>query len=702
MPSSPMPPEVAGPPGYPPAERLDLVEDIHGHRVADPYRWLEDPDDPRTVAWSAAQDELWRAHAERLSGRGAFLARLRASTPGFVGPPVVRGDRVFLTRREPDQEHPVLYVREAGGTERALLDPMVIDPSGITTLDAWSPSKDGRLLAYQLSEGGDEESVLRVLDVATGEVVDGPIERVRYSPVAWSADGSAFYYARRLPPESVPAGEEPYHRRVWRHRLGTDAEDDVEVFGAGRDLRTYYDVRTSVDGRWLVVSASIGTEPRTDVYLADLEAGDPDAPVLRPVIEGVDAIAHVWVHPDGRLYVHTNLDAPRWRLAVTSPTRPGPDSWRDLLPEDPDGAVLDGVAVTDHVVVAARTRDVVAEVTRHDKMTGAPDGEIPLPGMGTVALVARPEGGDRVWLAYGDYLTPGVVLEHDVVTGETREWARAPGAPDLRGVAVHRAFVTSTDGVRVPAFVVARGEVPPAAPRPTILYGYGGFDIALSPAYSAGIAAWVEAGGVYVVANLRGGSEYGEAWHRAGMRERKQQVFDDFAAVAGWLVDEGWTTPDRLGISGGSNGGLLVGAALTQWPDRFRSVVCSAPLLDMVRYERFGLGATWSDEYGTAGDPTELGWLLGYSPYHRVRAGVAYPAVLFTVFESDTRVDPLHARKLCAALQWATSADPAERPILLRRETDVGHGQRSVSRTLELQADTAAFHAHHLGLAPPG
>jgi prolyl oligopeptidase len=273
-----------------------------------------------------------------------------------------------------------------------------------------------------------------------------------------------------------------------------------------------------------------------------------------------------------------------------------------------------------------------------------------------------------------------------------------PGTVELPDIVVDRVFVPSTDGARVPMFVIARADAPRDGARPTILYGYGGFGNALTPSYASTAVAWVEAGGVYVIANLRGGNEYGEAWHRAGMREQKQHTFDDFVACAERLIADGWTSPQHLGISGGSNGGLLVGAALTQRPDLFASVVCSAPLLDMVRYERFGLGATWNDEYGSAEVPEELEWLLSYSPYHHVVEGVDYPAVLFTVFDGDSRVDPLHARKLCAALQWATSGD---RPILLRRERDVGHGARSVSRSIDLTVDTLAFEADRLGLAWP-
>jgi prolyl oligopeptidase len=319
---------------------------------------------------------------------------------------------------------------------------------------------------------------------------------------------------------------------------------------------------------------------------------------------------------------------------------------------------------------------------------------VALPGLGSVSgLSGLPEGGTEVWLGWTSSTEPPRVHRWSADEGLTL-WEDAPGRADLPPVSSRLVEVTSKDGTVVRMQVLSPTHAPDR-PRPTVLYGYGGFNVSLTPGYTASALAWVAAGGVWVVANLRGGSEEGEAWHRAGMREHKQNVFDDFAACADHLVDEGWTTPEQLGIYGGSNGGLLVGAALTQRPEAYAAVVCSAPLLDMVRYEAFGLGRTWNDEYGTAADPVELGWLLGYSPYHRVTDGAEYPAVLFTVFDGDSRVDPLHARKLCAALQHATSSP---RPVLLRDERDVGHGARSLSRTIGLSVDLLAFLAHHTGL----
>ncbi|MGA2829648.1 MAG: prolyl oligopeptidase family serine peptidase [Streptosporangiaceae bacterium] len=735
---------------YPSARRLDLSEDLFGHQVGDPYRWLEDPGSEETQAWLGAQDDLFRGYGQALPGVTALAERILELTgTGHIGIPVWRDGRQFFTRRLPGQEHAVLRTIDpepgsgprgsqssaagtggstagtegnAAGTEsgRTLIDPIAIDPSGRTTLDGWQPDKEGRSLAYQLSEGGSEESLLRVMDVQTGELVDGPIDRCRYSRIAWLPGGKAFYYTRRLPADEVPAGEEQFHRRVYLHRVGSPAEDDALIFGAGRDKTTYYSAAVSRDGRWLTISAARGTEPRNDLWIADLTTSDLATPELKPVQVGADHRTGIRVGRDGRMYVYTDAGAPRGRIAVADPASPGPEGWRDLVPTDPE-AVLEGYAILDGdqaarpVLLVLWTRHAISEITVHDLETGARTGIVPLPGPGTVGGISeRPEGGHEAWFAYTDNTTPATVMRYDASTDETQVWARPPGTVEAPAVAARQITYRSSDGTEVRMLVVSgagRGVVSgasgepgdgrPAAPRPAILYGYGGFGISLTPGYSSTVLAWAEAGGVYAIAGLRGGSEEGEEWHRAGMLDHRQAVFEDFHAAAEKLIADGWTTREQLGIYGGSNGGLLVGAAITQRPDLYAAAVCSAPLLDMVRYEKFGLGETWNTEYGTAADPEQLGWLLSYSPYHHVTEGARYPSVLFTVFDNDTRVDPMHARKMCAALQYATSAPPSGRPILLRREADVGHSSRSVSRSVALSADVLAFLAAHTGLRLP-
>ena len=643
---------------YPCAKRLPLVEQVHGCTVADPYQWLEDASAAATVRWLGDQDDLWLEYADSLADRFRLRNRVRElSNVGSVSAPVWRGERCFTVRRDAGQQHPVLYVDDT-----PLLDPTQLDPTGLTTLDGWQPSPDGRKLAYQISQGGDEQSILYVLDVTTGELVDGPIDGCRYSPVAWLPDGKSFFYVR--------------FRRVRRRRLGVP--DDTTILAG----EASYGLEISADGRWLTISAVRGVA--NDLWLADLSTGEPPAPVQ----QGVDATSVMTVGRDGRLYVVTTQDAPTGRICVGDPTQP--TVWRDYLVPD---APLTGLASLDDVVLVATG----GEITVLDRETGRRVGEVALPGAGSIGSLST-DGGTRAWFTYTDGVTPPTVYCYDAANGRTTLWSQATDEAEAVETAAavstptetHTLTFASPDGTELELRAITKPGF--EGPRPTILYGYGGFGQTLTPTYSAFALAWVEAGGVFVTAQVRGGGERGAAWHRAGMLDNKQKVFDDFIAAAEQLIAEGWTTPDQLALCGESNGGLLVAAAITQRPELFAAAVCSAPLTDMVRYQVSGLGERWVPEFGSAKDPDDFRNLLSYSPYHRVVEGVKYPAVLFTVFGNDTRVDPLHARKMCAALQHATDSD---RPVLFRLQADAGHATGGIS----LAADMLAFVADQTGLA---
>jgi prolyl oligopeptidase len=692
------PPDPAG------APRLDLVEHLHGYEVADPYRWLEDPADPRTVAWSAWQRDLFARERERWAGLDDLTARLTdlVAFDNFTLPRP-RGDRIFYGVRRAAGEHPVLCCAEADGSVRELLDPIAVDPSGSTTLEAWSPSPAGDLLAVQLATGGTEEARLQVLEVETGRVVDGPIGRVRRSPVAWLPAGDAFFYVRRLDPHLVPAGERQYHRRVYLHVLDTDPAEDELIFGDGRDKTDYYGVAISPDGRWLTISVAAGTARGSDIWLADLTEDGPIGARLRQVSRAAQGRTVPYIRggagPDDEICVYTEDGADFGRIAVTTPNAMGRGRWRDLVPEQPpavltDFAVLDGEELDRPRLLVVRHRHAVAEMTVYDLTTGEELGPVPLPGQGWVPhVVDRAAGGSEAWFVYTDFGTPTTVYRYDARTGEVEPWGKA-SMPAVTPFVTRQITYEAADGTEVRMFILSpSGQAD--RPRPTILTGYGGFGVSTAPDYQPLHLAWVEAGGVFAVAHIRGGGEEGETWHRAGIRDLKHRSFDDFAAAADYLVAEGWTTTAQLGVYGVSNGGLLTGAALTRFPEKFAAAVTSASLLDMVRYERFGLGPSWRTEFGTAADPEQLGWLLSYSPYHRVREGVAYPAVLLTVFDGDSRVDPMHGRKMCAALQHASASG---KPVLLRTEGDVGHHQRAVSRGVGVVADILAFFATQLGL----
>ncbi|MFF0560644.1 prolyl oligopeptidase family protein [Streptomyces sp. NPDC004266] len=692
---------------YPAARRQDLVENLFGHSVADPYRWLEEHDNRETRDWLTGQDGLTRATLESLPGRDRLRAHLNELiSVGVTGPPVWRGARHFFMKREPRQEHAALHMTDEDGTSRLLIDPVDLDPTGRTTLDSWHPDGTGTRLAYQVSVEGDSDSRLYVLDVASGSLLDGPVTRCRHSPVAWLPGGDAFYYVRSLPRSAVPEGEEHYHRRVCLHRVGTDpdAEDSV-VFGADRHKATSYGIAVGQDGRRLVLTATTGAVRHNEVWLADLTDGDPRRPAFVPVQGHSRAHTRPFVGHDGRLYLHTDLDAPRGRLAVTDLDSPVSGPWRDVLPQDPE-ARLDHVAVLDSpelgrpLVLAGRTRRTFGEITVHDLATGEHLGRVELPGHGVVGEIRG--RGHEAWFTYTDPFTPPTVFHWNALTRTRTVWASPPGrkaVPSRPPGTVHHLDCAAPDGTPVRVTVLAPHARP--GPLPTILYGYGGFGLSLAPVYNPEILAWVEAGGVYAVAHVRGGDEGGKEWHAAGAGANKQKAVDDFHAVAESLIDGGWTTGSQLVISGESNGGLLVGAALTQRPGLYRAVLCGAPVLDMARYERSGLGPSWTAEYGSAEVEEQLGWLMGYSPYHHVTAGTVYPAVLFSVSEGDAIVDPLHARKMCAALQHAAGGRPAaggDGIVLLRREPGAGHGARSMSLMVDLLVDQLAFAAWQSGL----
>lgn len=690
---------------YPPAERVDVREDLCGHSIADPYRWLENAREGKAAEWSAAQGEVWHEVSSGLGDSAFVQGRIRHLTPGGVGLPVLAAGRVFYTRRSAHQDHPTLVVAELGpdgrpGAGRVVFDPVDADASGRTTLDLWAPSWDGKLVALVTSEGGQEQGELHVAEVDTGEAVESPITLGRGPDIAWLAGSEAFLYVRRLP--QVPKGEEQLHRRVWRHVVGGPISKDDCILGDGRDPRTYYGLHTHLGGSVAILSAAVGTEPRNDLWYAD--TADPVGPIeLVDLAVGRDALTDASVGPDGRVWLLTDDGAPRGRILLADLSG---GERREVVAESDQ--TITGFAVTDHALVVTRMDGVVATVSVHDPTTAEPVATVDLDTKGSAVVTDGGRSGPDVWIHHGDSLSVGRVTRYDTASGQTSRWVDPDWAPPPpRGAMAMRLYATSADGTQIPYEVVGRGIEggETAGARPTILYGYGGFGVSTTPTWSSTSMAWVEAGGLWIDANLRGGGEFGEDWHKAGRREHKTAVFEDFEAVAADVCARGLTDPDHLGIWGGSNGGLLVGAALVRHPESYAAVVCSAPLLDMVRYEHFGLGATWSDEYGSASVCEELGWLLSYSPYHHVQPGVAYPATLFTVFEGDTRVDTMHARKMCAALQWATSAPIQDRPIALRSETGVGHSSRSVSRSVALSADELGFMGRQLGLdlggAPP-
>jgi prolyl oligopeptidase len=676
----------------PPATRVQEVTDaVHGVAITDPYRWLEDGSSAETRAWVTGQNAYTRGLLDPRPGRAAMRTRLAALLSiGSVGAPEVRGDFYFHTRREgTKQNQPVLYVRQGfEGKDRALVDPNPLSPDGTATIDWWFPSWDGTLLAYGISTAGDEKSVLHVRNVATGKDLPGTIPNTRYSSLAWLPDSSGFYYTRYPAPGTVPPGQENYGSHVFFHKLGTDPAADPKIFGEERRPEEIIQIDISPDGRWLTAMVMDGWT-KSDLLVRDLSQ---PASAFVPVAQGLDAIFTGGV-VDGVLYVRTNFEAPRYRLLGIDPANPSRDNWKTLVPESE--AVLDDAQIIAGRIVTRLMVNASSRVGLH-MLDGHREGEIDLPAVGSVDQVTGERKGKEIFFSFASFTTPPLIRRHDVATGATTTWDAVHANVELSNLDVKQVWYPSTDGTKVSMFVVARKGIKLDGSNPTLLYGYGGFNISLTPEFNKPIVLWLERGGVYAEPNLRGGGEYGEGWHHAGMLERKQNVFDDFAAAARWLVDNKFTQPGKLAIYGGSNGGLLVGAALTQHPELYRAVVCSVPLLDMVRYQNFQIARLWIPEYGSADEPDQFKWLYAYSPYHHVTRGAAYPAVLLTTAESDSRVDPMHARKMAARLQASTSSGL---PILLRTETRAGHGiGKPVSKQIDEMTDVLGFLAWQVGL----
>jgi prolyl oligopeptidase len=672
--------------------RDDVVDDYHGTPVPDPYRWLEDADAPEVREWVAAQNARTRAALDAIPARARWLDRLVA----LMGEPIVqgaqvRGDLVVLLERGRDAQQARLAARRLDDPTDVvvLADPAAETDDAAAAVDWFFASPDGTLVAFGVSEGGTESSVLRVARTTDGTHLPDAIPNCRACSIAWDADATGFHYTR------YPEGDE-YHRTVHHHTLGADWRDDPVVWAEHPTPQTWPQVEASPDGRFVLVAAMVGWG-RYDVHLLDRSTGE-----WRTLVAGVEAVTGFVFADDSTLLGMTTLDASRGRIVRVDATDPpaDPSGWTTVTPERDVVVGVPRAVPGGHYVVATRSGVDRIEWWPH----GASEPDI-VRGLDITAVAGITT--DRTTGA-----ALALVTGFDQPTGLARiEPDRDSAAPtavhwfptdlgERPELAVRQVEYPSADGTMIGLFLVHRHDVAPDPDTATVLNGYGGFAIPETPVWSPTIAAWCEAGGLYAIAGLRGGAEHGEDWHHAGRRANKQRVFDDFHGAADWLVDQGMTSRDRLAIAGGSNGGLLVGAALTQRPDLCRAVWCAVPLLDMIRFPNFLIARLWTDEYGDPDVAEEFAWLWGYSPYHHVRDGQQYPAMLLTTAEGDTRVDPLHARKMAALLQHA-AADQEARPILLHQEGRAGHGVgKPVGKRAAEQADALTFFTWQLGLEP--
>lgn len=672
-----------------PASRAEPVSDtLFGQQVADPYRWLEDEKAPEVQGWMKAQDALAREQLAKMPGRDALARRFRELFyTDSISPPSRRNGRFFYVRTHKDKEKSVVYWRDGEhGTEKVLLDPNTWSKDGTISMGMWAPSWDGKKVVFSQKPNAADEAVLHVMDVDTGEwsKVD-VIEGGKYASPKWTPDNKGFYYEWLPTDPSIPVDARPGYTTIRYHKLGTDPQTDALVHPRTGDPTTFLQSDLSRDGKYLFVYVIRGWS-ENDIYWK--RPGEKD---FRLLVKGNGAKyeLHAW---KDRFYVTTDEGAPRQRVFVVDPAKPERANWKEVVPEDPVASLQSAKVVGGHLALEY-LKDATTEV-RVATLDGKPVRTVQLPGVGAASNLVGLEDLDDAYYVFTSFTVPRLVYKTSVSTGKSEEWARVELPMDPDAYTTQQVFYPSKDGTRVPMFLVYRKGLKKDGTAPTLLYGYGGFNVNMEPTFRASILPWLDAGGVYAVANLRGGGEYGKSWHDAGRLANKQNVFDDFAAAAEYLIKEQFTQSRRLAIYGGSNGGLLVGAAMTQRPELYGAVVCAVPLLDMVRYHLFGSGRTWIPEYGTPEKPEDFNTLYAYSPYHHVRPDVRYPALLMMSSDHDDRVDPMHARKFVAAVQNAAGNRSA---ALLRIEANAGHGGADqVAKQIESSADLYAFLFHAL------
>jgi prolyl oligopeptidase len=709
--STPSPPVRSTPPSQPPppqstqplapdagstpvATRTSPGADtLFGQRVLDPYRWLEDENSAEVQAWMAAQDKYARAFLDELPGRAALVKRLEALYyVGTIGVPVERGARLFYLKRDAHQEKAVLCFKDGeGGMERVLLDPNGWD-GGKTSLGEWVPSWDGKHVAFNQNPNHADEAVMHVVDVDSGKWSEADVlEGTKYAGPSWTPDGRGFYYEYLPNPVGTSVADRPGLTEIRFHILGQAQGRDRLVHGATHDATSFLGQSLSRDGKVLLVSVTHGWT-RNDVYFKRL-GRDRD---FRPLVVGKRALYSVDVWK-GFFYVLTDEGAPRKRLFRVSVDRSQRSAWREIVPED-GHATLQSSTIVGGLLSLAYLKAATSEL-KLVTLLGKPVRPVALPELGSAANLSGLEDNPVAYYSFTSFSRAFEVYRTDVRTGTTTLWARVDVPVDASRYTSEQVHYKSKDGTDVTMFIVKKKDVARDGTAPALLYGYGGFDISLTPSFSSDVIPWLDAGGVYALTNLRGGGEYGKTWHEAGMLKNKQNVFDDFLAAAVALGKEKWADPARIAIFGGSNGGLLVGAAMVQRPDLFRAVVCAVPLLDMVRYTQFGSGRTWAEEYGDPSVEEAFRWLYAYSPYHHVAPGEAYPALLLLSSDHDDRVDPMHARKFAA---WVQAASASHLPVLLRIERNAGHGGADqVKQAVAESADMLAFLLTELGVPAP-
>lgn len=666
----------------PPKTAVHPVTDkMHGISITDPYRWLEDQNSPETRAWINEQVKYTDSVIRTLPQRTRIEKRLgELMKIDVMGAPVERNGRYFFSKRRADQNQSVLYMRQGlEGTDTPLIDPNPMDRDHTVSVQLLGVSRNGKFVAYGLRHGGEDETTLAIFDADTRKDLAEHFPRARFEDLTFKPDASGFYYVKHLK-------EGP---RAYYHKIGTEPAQDKLVFGADLRPEQFISSDISLNGRWLTWLVATGsTGEKTEVFLQDLSTGKPP----KAIISGLDSRFETQIAGD-RLYALTNWKAPNSRILMIDLKNPAQANWKEVVPERK--SVLEGFNLAGGKLVGSWLENVHThiEILSED---GAFVREVKLPSLGVASGPFGRWDSDEAFYSFSSFGRPSTIYRYSMASGQQSLWFQAKLPFDPDSVEVNQVWYESKDKTRIPMFVAHKKGMKLDGSHPALLTGYGGFNISSLPVSNPIALAWIDMGGVYALANLRGGGEFGEAWHRAGMFENKQNVFDDFIAAGEYLIREKYTQKSKLAIRGGSNGGLLVGAALTQRPDLFQAVICGAPLLDMLRYDQFKVAKFWVSEYGTAQDPKQFAYIYKYSPYQHVEKGVKYPAVMFVTGDADTRVDPLHARKMAALVQASTAS---KRPVLLHYDTKAGHsGGLPIDRQIENNADELAFLAWQTGI----
>jgi len=675
---------------YPQTKTVDQVDEFFGTKVNDPYRWLEDVDDPEVQAWVEAQNAVTHGYIEKIPYREQVAKRLTELLDyPRVGLPYEFGPWMFYSKNSGLQNQSVYYKQKGlNGTAETLLDPNTLSKDGTVSVSALSYSQDGKWMAYGLSQSGSDWQKLYVRETATNKDRSDVLDRCRFTSIAWLADGSGFYYSRYPDAGSVPKGDEEFWQRLYFHKLGDAQKKDRMVYERTDCKECGASAEVTDGGRWLIVHVWKGTAPENEIFVQRLQ---PAGGVLEPLFTGFDAGWNFIEASGDRLFFLTDKDAPRGR--VVSVDMAGDRAPRTVVAES--GDVIGSAMLSNGHLVLSNIHNACSRMAVHD-LDGKLLNEVKLPTLGTVAGLSGKPSDPDLYVSFTSFLFPTQNYRYDFKSGRLDLYQEATIDFDREAYVARQIFYESKDGTKVPMFLVHRRGIRLDGNNPTLLYGYGGFNQSMKPTFSTSRLMWLEQGGVFAMPNLRGGGEFGEEWHKAGTLERKQNVFDDFIAAAEWLVGHDYTRPDRLAIQGGSNGGLLTAACVLQRPDLFGVVLSQVPVIDMLRYHRFTIGAYWKPDYGDPENPDHFKALLAYSPAHNVKPGTRFPSMLITTADTDTRVHPMHAKKFAAAVQ---SANVSDKPTLLRVETKAGHGAgKPTSKQIEEAADIYSFTMDRVGL----